>query len=862
MSLIQSKMKKIMAAALTIVLIIATSVAIISVNGTRGVSADDTLADSLLYRLEMNDESDMFANTAGTEYADATAPEGNSFSVQTVNGRTGLNLPGGSHQNYLQLPTGMFEGKTAITVAGWFYIPEDIEAYACEMTIYSATENAILRSDPWANYHGDAYLFNAGDNDDVATGYGTGVKPIYSGWYHMAYVIDSEAHTFTVYQNGAEAYTETIQDDFSVAEFAASDAAFYLGQNAAENSHGDYKGVMSDIRVYGEALSADELKAEYGYTLDDFQVSEYNFDNSENYLEDSVRGYDMAAYRGDSVLYQDGTAQLTNGTGLQAFDVARSLNNKFAYGLTKLTISMDLNIQSPTTTSWKRIFDMYSTDSSRLTFMAYCDRDGGRFFEVAYYENGDDYQMLLDTYETELPNNEWFNLTVTIADDTLCIYIDGELFATCQPRGEQPDFSDFLYKWPADGTGNLTFGTNTYEEGNNLDVTFDNIRIWAAEATAEEVAEIAGEQTNVTLSYNANGGNEEQIDTTVQAGTAATVAVNTFTRDGYRFIGWNTQADGEGTDYAEGSRITISEDTVLYAQWEINAYFITFDSNGGRGEMTQQAVGYEEENVTIKECGFSKTGYTFTGWNAQADGEGTAYAAGGSISLSADITLYAQWAAKEYTVTFDANGGEGTMQAQDFVYDTEEALSANVFTRAGYDFAGWAYTSEGIAVFEDGETVTGIAEGNDITLYAVWVRSVYEVKFDANGGTGTMDSIDATSNAFVTLPENTFTNGDREFLGWATSADGEVVYEDGDKVIFEGDTTLYAVWSEDGGNTGTGDNEGGDNTGGNTDGDNSGDGGDETSGGCSGAAIGSAAAVGGILVAGAALLAVKKRKNS
>ena len=224
--------------------------------------------------------------------------------------------------------------------------------------------------------------------------------------------------------------------------------------------------------------------------------------------------------------------------------------------------------------------------------------------------------------------------------------------------------------------------------------------------------------------------------------------------------------------------------------------------------------------------------------------------------------MYAQWAAKEYTVTFDANGGEGTMQAQDFVYDTEEALSANAFTRAGYDFAGWAYTSEGIAVFEDGETVTGIAEGNDITLYAVWVRSVYEVKFDANGGTGTMDSIDATSNAFVTLPENTFTNGDREFLGWATSADGEVVYEDGDKVIFEGDTTLYAVWSEDGGNTGTGDNEGGDNTGGNTDGDNSGDGGDETSGGCSGAAIGSAAAVGGILVAGAALLAVKKRKNS
>lgn len=855
MSAIQWKMKKVLLAFLAFVMIASPGAAAILMNSGRSYAA----TGSLLYRLEFADEENMFANTAGTEYADATAPEGNSFSLTSVGGRTGLNFVGEtSFVNYLSLPTDMFAEKTAITVAGWFYVPEDIASYACEMTIHSQTESAILRADPYAEYHGGGYLFIAGDKKGVESGAGLGVKAMRNGWYHMAYVLDSEAHTFTVYQNGAVAYEATLEEGFSVSEFAAEDATFWLGQNGEENNHPDYKGVMSDIRVYGEALNAETLKAEYGFTLDDFKAADYTFDNPEDPLADSIRGYDLSTYRGENVVYEDGTAKLTGGTGLQAFDVEQNKNIKFSEGLTKLTISMDLNIQSPTSTDWKRIVDLYS-NSSRLTFMAYCPRDNGKLFEVAYNDSGEDYQMLLDVYETELPNNTWFNLTFTIAKDTLKIYIDGELFATCQPKDNQIDFSDFLYRWSWDNKGNLTFGTNTYEQGNNLDVTYDRIQIWASEATAEEVAEIAKEGTRYSIAYDANGGKGDRVSDSYKNGEEVKIAENTFTNDGYIFTGWNTQADGRGTAYAVGDTLTITANMILYAQWEVNASFITFDANGGRGEMKAQAVSYGE-TAKIEECGFFKSGYNFAGWNTAADGSGTAYAAGADISLSEDITLYAQWTAKEYTITFDANGGEGTMQALSMVFDSEKALTANTFTREGYSFAGWALTSEGIAVYKDGESVSAIGEGNDVTLYAVWLREEYAISFNANGGTGSMGDIEAQALAFVTLPANAFTKTDCEFLGWATSADGEVVYQDGAKVIFEGDTTLYAVWSDadegDGGNTdgGFGDGDTGDNT---DDGS-----GDETEGGCSSAVFGGAALLCGAAVAGAVTLIAKRRKNS
>ena len=87
-----------------------------------------------------------------------------------------------------------------------------------------------------------------------------------------------------------------------------------------------------------------------------------------------------------------------------------------------------------------------------------------------------------------------------------------------------------------------------------------------------------------------------------------------------------------------------------------------------------------------------REGYTFAGWfTAQADGTQVQ----DDATLTADLTLYAQWTANSYTVTFDANGGEGSMNQQTFTYDVAQALNQNTFTRTGYSFTGWNTQADG-----------------------------------------------------------------------------------------------------------------------------------------------------------------------
>ncbi len=112
-------------------------------------------------------------------------------------------------------------------------------------------------------------------------------------------------------------------------------------------------------------------------------------------------------------------------------------------------------------------------------------------------------------------------------------------------------------------------------------------------------------------------------------------------------------------------------------------------------------------------------------------------------------------------------------------------------TRTGYTFAGW-YNGETKV------TDASLTISEDITLTAKWTANTYTIKFDANGGTGTIKGQGATYDADVTLPENTFTNGDKIFIGWATSTDGQVVYADKATVknlTADGEVTLYAVWA-------------------------------------------------------------------
>lgn len=198
----------------------------------------------------------------------------------------------------------------------------------------------------------------------------------------------------------------------------------------------------------------------------------------------------------------------------------------------------------------------------------------------------------------------------------------------------------------------------------------------------------------------------------------------------------------------------------------------------------------------------TKTGYTFTGWYTDSD------CSGGPVkevptpsSGSADITLYAGWRANTYTVTFNANGGNGAMEGQSFTYDTPQALTANDFSCLGKTFAGWNTKADGTGTsYKDGQQISNLtADLNGVvTLYAQWTANSYQVTLNTNGGT-IADGKGVTSYTYgvgATLPTE-ITRSNYSFQGWYEDAGftGEPVTEI--TGTDTGDKTYYAKWQYD-----------------------------------------------------------------
>ena len=226
-----------------------------------------------------------------------------------------------------------------------------------------------------------------------------------------------------------------------------------------------------------------------------------------------------------------------------------------------------------------------------------------------------------------------------------------------------------------------------------------------------------------TLSYDANGGVGDQMDPTAGVtGQPVTLTANAYTKAGYTFAGWNTAADGSGTGLAEGGTFTLpAGSTTLYAQWAAGTAVLSYGANGGEG-TTSPTAGVTDGTVAVASSGFSRAGWSFTGWNTAADGSGTGYAVGDDFVLAVGTNvLFAQWSANAATLSYDANGGVGDqMDPTAGVTGQPVTLTANAYTKAGYTFAGWNTAADGSG--------TGLAEGGTFTLpagsttlYAQWV---------------------------------------------------------------------------------------------------------------------------------------------
>ena len=291
---------------------------------------------------------------------------------------------------------------------------------------------------------------------------------------------------------------------------------------------------------------------------------------------------------------------------------------------------------------------------------------------------------------------------------------------------------------------------------------------------------------NIMIEFESNGGTP---CATIRSNDADSIKMpNNPKKEGYVFDGWYWD-DGVWEkpftvnsilDMPISDRMNIK----VYAKWKeegeekpddtVESLTITFDENGGQGSYEKSRIVWVGEKLYVLPT-VTRVGYTFDGWYT-AGIDGKKITEGYVVDFAQDTTLVAKWTANTYKVIFESDGADGVMQPQTLTYDKAQALSANAFTKAGYQFAGWKYGSKN---FTDKQTVKNLAVTGEIVLTAVWRGNEYTVAFDGNGAT----SEEIADKRFVyggdgslwEINRNTYRTG-YDLVGWQC---GERIFDGG-----------------------------------------------------------------------------------
>ncbi len=194
----------------------------------------------------------------------------------------------------------------------------------------------------------------------------------------------------------------------------------------------------------------------------------------------------------------------------------------------------------------------------------------------------------------------------------------------------------------------------------------------------------------------------------------------------YNGIGWSSMSFPSDTLYSiwgnsSANIFAVGASRILHYQ-PTDTFTVTYDANGGSNTPTDSNSPYNDgATVTVLGTGgMTRTGYTFSKWNTQADGSGTDYLPGATFTIRKNMILYAKWTINTYTVTFDSQGGSAVAPLTNVSYGSTISAPADP-TRTGYTFAGWykdaACTNAWVFATD---TVT-----DNITLYAKWTINTY-----------------------------------------------------------------------------------------------------------------------------------------
>ena len=291
------------------------------------------------------------------------------------------------------------------------------------------------------------------------------------------------------------------------------------------------------------------------------------------------------------------------------------------------------------------------------------------------------------------------------------------------------------------------------------------------------------------ITYNLNGGSGAS-NTTYNVESATITLPTAPTKTGYTFAGWYDNANltgNEVTQIAKGS----TGDKTFYAKWTPINYTINYElGEGGTNHKDNPATYTIETATTELQDATPNAGYSFGGWYSDSEyANQVTQVAGGTTG---NITLYAKWSAKAYTVNFDNNGGDGnttpvTVAMGDPMPDVE------IPTLHGYDFGGY-WKDETQYYNADGTSAKNWdIDANDVILVAKWTAHPYTITYHLDGGTGASNTTYTIESEEITLPKPT--KQYNAFAGWYDNSDfnGEAITSIASGST--GDKEFWAKWN-------------------------------------------------------------------
>ena len=334
-------------------------------------------------------------------------------------------------------------------------------------------------------------------------------------------------------------------------------------------------------------------------------------------------------------------------------------------------------------------------------------------------------------------------------------------------------------------TGVITLKVEDIEVGGTVTATAkDN---GGLEGDTDKLDSVVANKTleTATVSYDRNGGTGEMADKTVNKGAEYNLAANGFTAPANeKFKAWKIG----NTEYGEGDEITVTEDTTVVAVWQDIKVTVTYDANGGNGDMAA-ATMKQGSTYTLLESTFTAPDDTleFKAWLV----DGQEVAPGTEITVNGDTVVRAVWKKIPVSVRYDANGGSGSMDGATVDKGSKYTVLPNGFTAPDdtQEFKAWLVDGQEVA------PGTKITVNGDTVVKAVWKKIPVSVRYDANGGSGSMDGATVDKGSKYTVLPNGFTAPDdtQEFKAWLV--DGQEVAP-GTKITVNGDTVVKAVWKK------------------------------------------------------------------